>query len=143
MGHFVYNLHRLRKDAVDSKEKGEKLIKTVKKYSVLSVISVMFSTLFAFVMIFVSMTGIWTYFLSEGMAFVLCLDVFIDTICMILSLHINHKYYERLCFCCIKKRTKPNKKLTNVPSATTDKVDLSSIFSKTEGTDNTLNTTKF
>merc|ERR1712113_114019 len=131
-------------DAVDSKEKGEQLIKTVKKYSILSVTSVMFSTLYSFAMIAISMTGIWTYFLSEGLAFVLCLDVFIDTICMILSLHINHKYYERLCCCCINKERKSinKERMTRVISGTSDKVDLSSIFSKTDGTDNTVNTAK-
>merc|ERR1711933_507088 len=94
---FVYNLQNIRRNIEELTN--DKLLKTVKKYSVLSVISVMFSTLYALMMIIISLLGItFNHTIANITGCIICLDVFIDTLCMILSLNMNDKYYQRICF---------------------------------------------
>ena len=137
---FVYNLKQIRKDAKDANNAtSESLLRTVKKYSKLSVISVMFSTVYALVMIVLgSLNIVWNRWTFEILAIILCLDVFIDSLCMMLSLHANDKYYRALCCVdCSKQEASP--KLPRVATATyikthtqsdiaNDKIDLDKIF---------------
>eukprot|EP01084_Bolivina_argentea_P269493 458045_1 len=155
---FVSKLQTLRQKTKELNRKTDlKLFETVRKYAVLSVISVMFSTFYAFVMIIAALIGIWTYWVSEILALVLVLDVFVDSLCMALSINLNEKYYKKLCFInmlnyywchngethevhIIASQTRQTltdvvEDVTNTAAYTNDNVDLKSAVFTTELTD--------
>eukprot|EP01084_Bolivina_argentea_P190803 327777_1 len=93
---FVYKLYKINKE-IDMVE--SKLLPTMKKYAILSMISVMFTTIYGIVSIIVSAIGDNSYLSLAILGFILCIDVFVDTICMALSLKSNDRYYRRMCGC--------------------------------------------
>ena len=77
-----------------------RLLRTIRKYAVLSIFSVMFTTFYAIIsIIFTNLSGKYDYQLFAISAIILCADVFMDTLCMTLSLSMNSKYYQLLCSC--------------------------------------------
>lgn len=102
---FVHKLRKLRNVSssdINNIDKTNQLSNTVKKYSVLSVISVTFSTLYVIILIILAVSGINfnVHWIIEVLALILCLDVFIDSLCMSLTLKVNDKYYKYLCYIC-------------------------------------------
>eukprot|EP01084_Bolivina_argentea_P267061 453209_1 len=96
---FVYNLRKIHKETILSSNKlhSNKMLETVRKYSILSVISVMASTCYS-ITIFMAAFGAINYEKSlAALTIFLVLDVFIDTICMTLSLSVNDTYFRRIC----------------------------------------------
>eukprot|EP01084_Bolivina_argentea_P093020 167307_1 len=110
---FVFELKKLRKYPNDSVN--IEVMKSVKKYSVLWVISVMFTTLYALGTLIVSVIfGGNTYATLETFAVIIALDVFVDTVCMTLSLKNNDKYYQYICICCVYNMNDNQIQLANV-----------------------------
>ena len=103
---FVYKLWKINSDRVDiadkqdpkSQEVNVKMLRQVKKYSVLGVISVMFTTFYALVEIVASIFGYRSFAVVETFGFMIAMDMFVDTVCMALSLGVNNRYYKYLCF---------------------------------------------
>ena len=107
---FVIKLTKLNKETTrhsmdDTIQTNDhRLLRTIRKYAVLSVFSVMFTTFYAIInIIFTNLSGKYDYELFAISAVILCLDVFMDTLCMTLSLSMNDKYYQLLCSCFHRK----------------------------------------
>ncbi len=133
---FVYKLFQIKKKNVDGgqKEMNDTFLKTIKKYSVLSVVSVMFTTLYA-VVAAVGFSISVKYYISAFLAATLCVDVFIDTMCMTLSLKVNAKYYKMICLpftsCSSQHRLEVIAEMSKVASVTLEMTNVSSVTPET------------
>ena len=84
--------------------------KTMQKYAVLNIVSISFTTIyavFAVICVFVHIEmdhSELVYLEQTVLAVVVVMDVFIDTICMTLSLSVNDQYYRYCCYLCAKHR---------------------------------------
>ena len=105
---LVYKLLQMRKNTIQSSQSSdEKVQQLVRKYAVLSVISVTFSTFAALIIIVFSTTGATgsqRHFMAEFFAGFVSLDVFLDSLCMTLSLSVNDKHYRSICAPFVSKR---------------------------------------
>eukprot|EP00483_Globobulimina_turgida_P007136 UN07150 len=102
---FVYKLFKIKAAVVNDQVSNNDLLKTMQKYSVLSVVSVMLTTLYAVAAAIGSSMG-FRHSIAVVLAVILCLDVFIDSMCMTLSLKVNDKYYGMIC--CLFTRSSNN-----------------------------------
>ena len=99
---FVYRLNKLSELLRNNKSQDESYINTITKYSVLSIVSVTFTTLQPFILI-ISYTLFGAKsprIYGEIITLCQCFDIFIDTICMQLSLGINMTKYAFICHYC-------------------------------------------
>mmetsp|Transcript_105434 Transcript_105434/g.128670 ORF Transcript_105434/g.128670 Transcript_105434/m.128670 type:complete len:340 (-) Transcript_105434:158-1177(-) len=99
---FVYRLNKLSELLRNNKSEDESYINTITKYSVLSIVSVTFTTLQPFILI-ISYTLFGAKsprIYGEIITLCQCFDIFIDTICMQLSLGINMTKYAFICHYC-------------------------------------------
>ena len=102
---FVGKLKAIQHDVgMDNIAQRDKLTNTVKKYSVLSVTSVTGSSVTA-LSILISLGTMREedeYMVSTIIGLIAVMDVFVDSLCMTLSLYTNDKYFRKLCCICIK-----------------------------------------
>ena len=101
---FVSKLGKLnRNNKAVSTEMELKFMDTITKYAILSVTSVMFTTFVLLSIIYSALKSEWSYIDGVLQAIGAVLDVFIDTLCMYLSLSVNNRMYYYICwFCDIK-----------------------------------------
>ena len=88
---FVYKLNKIRKGSSESADVHSdiKLIDTMRKYAVLSVVSVMSTTLYAIMTIIAAPVGeMYRYEVDVSLALFVCFDVFLHTVCMVLSARV-------------------------------------------------------
>ena len=98
---FVYKLkrvHQERQDSLDLSQNAE-LMTTIRKYAILAVTSVMV-TLFYILYNFVTSEWSDSTYMISSYGLVVVVDIFMDTLCMTLSLEPNHKWYLKCCRCC-------------------------------------------
>ena len=96
---FVYKLYQIGRAVNDDTN-----LKTMRKYSILNIISIIFTSLYAICALLAGIFGKEEdqYLAGAIMAVIICFDVFIDTICMTLSLNVNERYYRYFCYFCAK-----------------------------------------
>jgi len=103
---FVYKLSKLTKQ--NQIKQQIKLIQKITKYSVLSIISVMFTTCIpiALGIAFVFFGAKSPRISAVVQTLCQCFDIFLDTLCMLLTLQKNNNVYAFICFCCDVKLKK-------------------------------------
>merc|ERR1712151_212208 len=100
---FVFKLGKIGKSAQCTSNAD-----TIRKYAVLNIVSISFTTIYAvFGVICVSYRSSMNefelvYLEQTVLAVVVVIDVFLDSICMTLSLNVNERYYHLCCFLCTK-----------------------------------------
>ena len=93
---FVYKLYKLHSRRTDDMDEG--FIRFVRKYAVLSLICVMFTTLYAMIASIASIN--YSYYWSQILTVVIISDIFMDTFCTLLAFNYYDKQYMKLCGLC-------------------------------------------
>ena len=103
---FMCKMHKMRKmrtplsGKIDS-DIDQRYINTIRKYGILSIISVMLTTTYI-VMAVILVFSSASYEMNKFVAIILSLEVFIDSICMTLSLKVNERYFKYFCYWCLR-----------------------------------------
>ena len=96
---FVYKLFKIRSSTDNETIYDDKFLIFLRKYSVLSLICVMFTTLYSIIATVSGIIG-YGYEWSIMLSLILVGDVFIDSLCMLLSFKSYDNAYGKCCYLC-------------------------------------------